>query len=165
HNATDILTLACLAGIVPYAFKDPAKASLKRGTLKHGAEMAGIARWLREAGELEQALVLFRRAIEAGLKDDLLFRTMWDIGMLERRMGRSPLETWTNLASCRNDYRVKALEELAKHYEHREKDYVRALEITREARELGDSEEWKRREERLGRRFTQMNADRKKRRR
>ena len=45
HNATDILTLACLTGIVPYAFKDAA------GTpLKHGAEMAGIARWLREAG-------------------------------------------------------------------------------------------------------------------
>ncbi len=159
HNATDILTLACLAGIVPYAFKDPSSAPLK-----HGAEMAGIARWLREAGELEQALALFRRAIEAGLKDDLLFRTMWDIGMLERRMGLSPVETWTNLASCRNGYRVRALGELAKHYEHREKDYARALEVTREARDLEDSDEWKRREERLSRRFTQMNADKKKRR-
>ena len=62
HNAIDILTLACLTGIVPYAFKDPADAPLR-----HGAEMAGIARWLREAGETEQALTLFRRAIDAGL--------------------------------------------------------------------------------------------------
>ena len=45
HNAIDILTLACLTGIVPYAFRDPGES-----TLKHGAEMAGIARWLRAGG-------------------------------------------------------------------------------------------------------------------
>ena len=82
HNAIDILTLACLTGIVPYAFKDPGNAGFK-----HGAEMAGIARWLRQADELEQALALFRRAVDAGLPDDLLFRTLWDIGMLERKLG------------------------------------------------------------------------------
>ena len=158
HNATDILTLACLCGIVPYAFKDPASAPLR-----HGAEMAGIARWLREAGELEQALAMFRRAIDAGLKDDLLFRTMWDIGMIERKLDRSPVGTWNDLASSRNPYRMKAMAELAKHYEHREKDYARALEITREARVLEDSEEWRRRDERIGRRLTRMNADQKKR--
>ena len=68
HNALDILTLACLAGIVPYAFRDP-----ESETLKNGAELAGIARWLRAAGELEQARRLFRRSIDAGLKDELLF--------------------------------------------------------------------------------------------
>src|SRR5579885_3510226 len=144
HNATDILTLACLCGIVPYAFKDPSKAPLR-----HGAEMAGIARWLRQAGELEQALAMFRRAVDAGLPDDLLFRTMWDIGQLERKLDREPVSTWTDLASCRNPYRVKAIEELAKHFEHREKDYTRALELTREALEYEDSGELRRREERL----------------
>jgi uncharacterized protein YprB with RNaseH-like and TPR domain len=149
HNATDILTLACLCGIVPYAFKDPVAASLK-----HGAEMAGIARWLRQAGELEQALDLFRRSVAAGLADELLFRTMWDIGMLERKLERSPVATWTDLAASKNPYRVKALEELAKHYEHRDKDYARALEVTREALALEDSAELKKREQRLGRRMS-----------
>ena len=148
HNATDILTLACLCGIVPYAFKDPSAAPLK-----HGAEMAGIARWLREAGELEQALDLFRRAVDAGLPDDLLFRTLWDIGQLERKLDRSPLATWTDLANCKNAFRVKALEELAKHFEHREKDQVRALELTREALQYEDSPELRRREQRLRRRL------------
>lgn len=156
HNATDILTLACLCGIVPYAFKDPSNAPLK-----HGAEMAGIARWLREAGELDQALVLFRRAVDAGLSDELLFRTMWDIGMLERKLGRAPLELWTDLAACKNPFRVKALEELAKHYEHRERDYARAMELTRKALEHEDTAALRRREERLSRRSTQM-PDRKK---
>ena len=160
HNATDILTLACLAGIVPYAFKDPATAPLK-----HGAEMAGIARWLREAGELEQALALFRRAVDAGLPDELLFRTLWDIGMLERKLDRVPIETWMDLAGCRNPYRVKALEELAKHFEHREKDYARASELTREALEYEESASLLKRKERLGRRLAQVKADKKKSRR
>ncbi len=144
HNATDILTLACLCGIVPYAFKDPATAPLK-----HGAEMAGIARWLREAGELEQALALFRRAVDAGLPDDLLFRTLWDIGQLERKLDRDPLAVWSDLASAKNPYRVKALEELAKHYEHREKDYARALEFTLQALDVEESAGLMKRSERL----------------
>src|SRR5579864_9511656 len=49
HNATDILTLACLTGIVPYAFKDPHRLDSGRfdssdAPLRNGSEMAGIAR-------------------------------------------------------------------------------------------------------------------------
>src|SRR5579862_6813738 len=144
HNAIDILTLACLTGIVPYAFKNPADAPLR-----HGAEMAGLARWLREAGETEQALKLFRRAIDAGLPDDLMFRTMWDIGMLERKLGGDAIPTWTDLASARNPFRVKALEELAKHHEHGEKNHARALELTCEALVYEDSADLRKREQRL----------------
>ncbi|HLX44827.1 MAG TPA: ribonuclease H-like domain-containing protein [Bryobacteraceae bacterium] len=144
HNSIDILTLACLTGIVPYAFKNPADAPLR-----HGAEMAGLARWLREAGETEQALKLFRRAIDAGLPDDLMFRTMWDIGMLERKLGGDAIPTWTDLASARNPFRVKALEELAKHHEHGEKNHARALELTCEALVYEDSADLRKREQRL----------------
>ena len=56
HNALDILTLACLTGIVPHAFKDPENVQLR-----HGSEMAGLARWLQAAGELEGARTLLRR--------------------------------------------------------------------------------------------------------
>src|SRR5579863_8294367 len=67
HNALDILTLACLCGIVPRAFEDPDLV-----TFEHGAEMAGLGRWWRQMGEPERALRLFRRAIEKGLPDELL---------------------------------------------------------------------------------------------
>jgi uncharacterized protein YprB with RNaseH-like and TPR domain len=155
HNATDILTLACLAGIVPYAFRDPARAALK-----HGAEMAGVARWLREAGELEQACGLMRRAVDAGLPDGLLFRTLWDIAALERKLGcdAEAVAVWSDLAQARNAYRVKALEELAKHYEHREKNPARALEVTREALELQASDALKQRERRLSRRVNRLST-------
>jgi hypothetical protein len=149
HNATDILSLACLTAIVPLAFNDPSKAPLQ-----HGAEMAALGRWLREAGELDQACALFRRAIDAGLRDDLVFRTLWDLAALERKREQSDaaLEIWNDLATSRNPFQIKAHEELAKHYEHEAKDYARALEFTRAALELDDCDELRKREERLNRR-------------
>ena len=98
HNATDILTLACLTGIVPLAFKDPANLPFR-----HGAEIAGIARWLREAGDLEQARALFRRAIHAGMPDELMFRTLWDVAAIERKLGadEQAVAIWNDLAAVR----------------------------------------------------------------
>jgi uncharacterized protein YprB with RNaseH-like and TPR domain len=159
HNATDILSLACLTGIVPYAFKDPASASLS-----HGTELAGIARWLREAGEMEQALALFRRAIDAGLPDDLLFRTLWDVAALERKLGRdaAALDVWNDLALSRNPFQVRALEELAKHHEHRAKNHALALDLTRRALALAASPALRNREARLLHR-TERNSGREKR--
>jgi tetratricopeptide (TPR) repeat protein len=150
HNALDILSLACLTGIVPLAFKDPGNLPFK-----HGAEIAGIARWLRQAGELEQARALFRRSIDAGLpNDNLLFRTLWDLAALERKLGadQQAVTVWEDLAAVRNPFRISALEELAKHYEHRQKDPVRALETTRAALAHEDTPALRRREERLVRR-------------
>jgi uncharacterized protein YprB with RNaseH-like and TPR domain len=150
HNALDILTLACLTGIVPYAFNNPATAPLQ-----HGAELAAIGRWLREAGDLEQARALFRRAIDSNLRDDLLFRTLWDLAAVEKKLDcdDAALALWNDLAGSKNPFQVRAREELAKHFEHRERNYAAALEMTRGALALEDSAGLRKREERLRRRF------------
>ena len=146
HNATDILTLACLTAIVPFAFRAAAEAGLA-----HGADMVGIARWLRTAGRVDDAIALMRRAVDRGLPDALLFRTLWDIAALERKSGRdqAALAILTDLAQSRNPFRAAALEELAKHYEHRERNYAMALEFVRTALALEDSEALRKREARL----------------
>ena len=82
HNALDILSLACLTAIVPVAFRSPHDAGFQ-----HGADLIGLARWLRDAGRDAEALGLLRRAVEMGLPDPLLFRTLWDIAAEERRRG------------------------------------------------------------------------------
>jgi uncharacterized protein YprB with RNaseH-like and TPR domain len=150
HNAIDILTLACLTAIVPYAFRDPSEARLK-----HGAEMVGIARWMRKADRLEEAVAWMRAALGRKMKDDLLFRTMWDIAQLERKLGREQgaLSMYTELASCRNPHRVEALEELAKHYEHKERNPVVALAFTEQALKLCPSPELQHRAARLERKL------------
>jgi len=146
HNAIDILSLACLTAIVPFAFRAPEQTAFR-----HGADVIGLARWVLQAGRHEEALRLLRRAVDLGLPDDLLFRTLWDIGTLEKRLGRpdAALAQFTELATARNAYRVRALRELAIHYEHGERNYAMALEMTHSARALEDSAEWQRREQRL----------------
>src|ERR1035437_3376114 len=110
HNAIDILSLACLTAIVPFAFRSPEAAAFR-----HGADFVGLARWLERTDRREEALRLFRRAVEMGLPDHLLFRTMWDIAPREKRLGRedAALAAISELAACRNPYRVRALEALA----------------------------------------------------
>jgi hypothetical protein len=146
HNAIDILSLACLTAIVPFAFRSPETAALR-----HGADYIGLARWLDRAERHEEALRLLRRAVEMGLRDELLFRTLWDIATLEKKLGNADasLAVLTELATTRNPYRVRALEGLAKHYEHRERNYAMALEMTRTARALENSPAIERRETRL----------------
>ena len=134
HNQIDILTLACLTAIVPWAFHAPEKAQFR-----HGAEMVGLARWWRQAENHENALGLFRGGGEAraagraAVPDAVGYRGVW-----RRNWGgtRRRLPVLTELAGCRNPFRTAALEELAKYYEHRERNYAMALEMTRTALRL-----------------------------
>lgn len=146
HNATDILSLACLTAIVPFAFRAPEEMDFR-----HGADWIGLARWLAQAGREEECLRLMRRAVELGLPDELMFRTLWDIGVLERRLGRedAAVAIAAELAGTRNPFRVRALEAMAKHYEHREKDFTMALEMTRCALKLEECARLRKREARL----------------
>jgi hypothetical protein len=157
HNAIDILTLACLTAIVPLAFRNPEDAPLR-----HGADWVGLARWLLKADRHDEALALLRRAVDLGLSDELLFCTLWDIARIEKRLGRSAaaVAAFTELASTRNSHRIAALEELAKHYEHRERNHAIALEFTLTALEFDETAELRRRADRLKRRLEKSRTTR-----
>lgn len=159
HNAIDILTLACLTAIVPAAFRNTDCDSLARLGVRRGEDLAGIGRWLLAASEQEAALRLFRRAVDAGMRDSVLFRTLWDIALLEKKLGRhgAALEALVELAGCRNDYRAHALEALAKHYEHEEKNYTLALDFTEQALRCRLSPALDRRKQRLEKRLAKAN--------
>lgn len=130
HNALDILSLAFLAAIIPGVFEDPLAT-----TLCHGAELSGLARWLEGEGRLDEAAEMYRRAVDAPISDELLFRSLWSLGLIEKKRTNWPaaLTIWTDLAASRNAYRGEALVELAKYYEHQEKNWFMALECTIEA--------------------------------
>ena len=146
HNVLDIVSLACLTGIIPAVFRDPAGIQVR-----HGTDLLGLARWLQMSGRLEEAHRLLRRAIDLGLPDQHLFRALFDAGSLEKKLGLeyAALATFTDLSLSPNPYRVRAYEELAKYYEHREKNFPMALECVRAARSLQDSETRANRQRRL----------------
>ena len=146
HNALDIVSLACLTGVIPAAFQDPENLRVR-----HGADLLGMARWLQKSGRLEEAHQLMRRAIDLGLPDRHLFRALFDAGSLEKKLGleHAALATFTDLSLSPNPYRVRAYDELAKHYEHREKNFPMAVECVRAARSIEDSEARANRQRRL----------------
>jgi uncharacterized protein YprB with RNaseH-like and TPR domain len=146
HNAIDILTLACLTAIVPWAFREPSEARLA-----HGAEMIGVARWMRKAERWEEAIQWMRQGLQKPIAEDLAFRAMWDIAQLERKLGRDEAARvlYGELAAVPNAHRVAALEELAKHCEHRVRDYRSASEYVRTALLIADSAELRHRAARL----------------
>lgn len=155
HNALDIVSLACLTGVIPAAFQDPGSVRAR-----HGADLLGLARWLRMSGRLEEAHRMMRRAIDLGLPDQHLFPALFEAGSLEKKLGMADaaLASFSDLCLSPNPYRVRAYDELAKHYEHGEKNYAMALECARAARSLEDSEARANRQRRLERK-TELAAD------
>lgn len=150
HNAIDILTLACLTAIVAEVFRAPEGAALR-----HGADLVGLSRWLRAGGRNAEALGLLHRAVDLGLPDRLLFRTLWDIAREERRRGDvdAAVGIWRDLSQSRNDYQGRAWVELAKHYERREKNLPAAFGATLQALAFGETAALHRREARLRKRM------------
>jgi uncharacterized protein YprB with RNaseH-like and TPR domain len=153
HNVIDIVSLACLTAVVLPAFASPAET-----TLRHGADLLGLARWLRRCGEHESSLELYRRAVDAGLSDDKMFAALWETAQIEKKQGRSEamLEILCDLAQVNNAHRQAALEELAKHYEHNEKNAALALEMTESALGVAPSPELLHRKSRLEKRLARQ---------
>ncbi|MEO7651569.1 MAG: hypothetical protein ABIZ80_13975, partial [Bryobacteraceae bacterium] len=74
-----------------------------------------------------------------------------ETGLLEKKLDRmeAALALFTDLAASPNPYQVAAFEELAKFYEHQERNYAMALEMTISALGIEDSPQVRRREGRL----------------
>ena len=146
HNTMDIVTLAALTAVVLPAF-----AAADGAGFHHGEDLLGLARWLRQNGRADEALALYRRAIDRRLSDPNLFRALWEMAALEKTADRRDraVAIWCDLAAVKNAFRSQALEELAKHYEHTERNYAMALEMTTAAQQIAPQPDLERRRQRL----------------
>jgi hypothetical protein len=150
HNAMDIVSLACLTEVVLPSFAVPEEAALH-----HGADLLGLARWLRRSGVHQAAAALYRRALQADMADAELFAALWELALMERKRGchERKRDLLLDLAACRNSYQAKALTELAKHYERCEKDLPKALDAANQAAALEPCKQAEKRIARLQRRI------------
>ena len=157
HNVLDIVSLACLTGVIPESFRDPANVRAR-----HGMDLLGLARWLQVSGRIDEAHRLLRRAIDMGLPDEHLFATLFAAGQLEKKQGlvHAALATFTDLSLSPNVFRARAYEELARHYEHRERSFGMAIECVRAARQIADSDALQKRHERLERKSATLKTAR-----
>lgn len=122
HNRTDILTLACLTALVLAALEDPVGKN-RPFPLAHPVDLYSLAAWVARIGRPESALELYSRALRAGLPEAVEQRARWEQALLHKRSRdyAAAVPLWQQLDT------PEALEELAKYYEHRARDFPAAL--------------------------------------
>ena len=156
HNQMDILTLACLTALVLAAVGRPEAAPLA-----HPLDLYSLAAWIAKVGRRELAAQLYQRLLDqrvlAGrLPEAVQWRAKAELAALYKRARdyHHALPLWSELSAARDGVRLLAMEELAKYYEHRARDYPRALEAARAGlAEATDTGPWHRRLERLQRKL------------
>lgn len=119
HNLLDVVALAALTGRL---------AELVSGPPPCGAEALGLAR-LRglDDARATSALCVARASLPDGVLRD---EASWLLALRLKRAGEhaAALPLWSELAGRASPWRLAALEELAKHLEHRERDLPAAHE-------------------------------------
>ncbi len=128
HNRMDLRGLAALAGRVFQALSNlDAPGTNDRESL----ELFCVSRLLSRRGEHPKARRACERSLDIGLPDSFARQAMHEAARLARRerdFGRAS-ELWLALATS-NDPSIEALEQLALHYERREKNHLEATRLT-----------------------------------
>ena len=128
HNQMDLRGLAALFAKINSLLA--AQAAQREGI--DSLDLFGLSRFLERRGDADRARVACAQALEIGLPVEFRPRARRDLAMLAKRRGDyvEATELWHELLSDPNDA-VIACEQLAIHYERREKDPLRAAEIAR----------------------------------
>ncbi len=128
HNAEDVRTLATIASRVCRLLRLPLPSQ------RHGLELAAVGRCYATSEDWERAVWYFEKAVEdLDAAPEVCLALQKQLTGLYKRMARfsDACRLWDRMAEEWED--LYALLELAKHFEHREKDYRRASLYTEKA--------------------------------
>ncbi len=127
HNQMDLRGLAALYGKIN-SLLDEREASLAS---TDSLDLFGLSRYLTRRGETDRAHSVCSQARDAGLPAVLRSQATRELAFLAKRRGDAEAASslWHELVNDAQDG-VVACEQLAIHYERREKNYDRAIEFT-----------------------------------
>ena len=128
HNQMDLCGLATLALHISRLLEDPEKNSCRAG------ELFGISRLLQEFGEEKFAVRYFQKSIEDGLPRDAERIAQRELARIAKRERNFELSNalWEKLLGSTMEG-LKAYEQLAIHYEHRDCQPQKAASLSRQA--------------------------------
>ena len=127
HNALDVVTLAALAVEMARTISD---AGGEKAI--DSLDLFSLSRIFDRARATEKSVATCKQALTAGLPETVETRALWHLASQHKRsrQHQHAVELWKSLVAREDSYAVKALEELAIHYEHRERNVGTAMEYT-----------------------------------
>jgi tetratricopeptide (TPR) repeat protein len=127
HNSMDVLSLGALFNLTARFLDDPLSEAVEENV-----DRIAIARLYDELGRADEAVGIYRSALERGLPEAAFWETIERLSMLLRRMGDWPaaVELWLKAGDAGQIY---ACIELAKYYEHHAEDLQAARVWTERA--------------------------------
>jgi len=127
HNAMDVLSMVALTNHITHLLADPLD-----GRVHHALDLVAIGKLHEDLGYLDQAARIFEHSLEHDLPGETRTRTVNRLSFLQKRRGETDLalSLWWQAAADREIY---AHEELAKYYEHKERDFAEAKRWTEAA--------------------------------
>ena len=132
HNAQDILSLAALTALSCSLFDDPLRTDSSAAE-----DLYSLGRLYAQVGLGDRAEAVLKAALAASIPEDLRTQTICDLSFHLKRQ-----DNWTeaialwHLAIEENHGRLYPFVELAKYYEHRERDYTTAEQLVLRAIDL-----------------------------
>jgi uncharacterized protein YprB with RNaseH-like and TPR domain len=126
HNALDIVTLAALAAEMARALRE------EEGTLASSLDLFSLSRILERARVTDRSAAACRQALTQGLPGTIEAQALWLLAAQHKRRREhdQAVGLWKALATREEPLALRALEQLAIHYEHRSRDSETALIFT-----------------------------------
>ena len=136
HNAMDIVALAAMFGLTVSMLHNPFDDEL----IQHGLDVIALAKLHEDLDQWDRAARLYERGLEMDLGEEDFWKAVHRLSVLQKKRGDlgSAVELWKQAAAQGHVY---AYVELAKHYEHRERDYQQAQKWAAAAMEQVKSRE------------------------
>lgn len=138
HNAMDIVSMAALLNHITTLLEEPLDGSVTNGT-----DLVAMGKFFQGLGYLDRAAELYARALENALPTDAWRRAVYQWSFMEKRRENLyiAIELWEQAAA---DEEIFAHIELAKYFEHRQKDFSQAIFWTQTALDIVKTDNYSR---------------------
>lgn len=127
HNAQDILSLVTLSAYLARIGEDPFN-----GCLLHGEDFYSLGRFFERSKDLQAAQRAYEHALECPIDKAARQSNIKQLSFLYKRHGQRDraIELWR---AALGQGELYPYIELAKHYEHQERDYAQAIDLVQQA--------------------------------
>jgi uncharacterized protein YprB with RNaseH-like and TPR domain len=134
HNAMDVISLAALLNHISGLFFNP------RDNAQHAEDIISMARIYEDLGDMEISIQLYEQGLASGLPIDLQLDALYHLALIHKRLDNfiaaKPL--WEQAALLMH---LPSHIELAKYLEHRQQDYLEAIQWIEHALSAIESED------------------------